>query len=489
VDPTAFATLDHRSPFLKVHLRDGSLLVLSNWEVDPEERACRGSGTRFDLERRAAPSGPLSVPLDSVAVFETNVVGIAPAVAALTVLSGASLALTVYCIANPKSCFGSCPTFYVSDGMKPVLQAEGFSSSIAPCLERTDIDALYRARVGPGRPDPPELIVRMTNEAMETHVIRHVNVLAAPRPPGGRVFATGDGGFLEGTDLCAPDRAAGEEGECTRSLQAMDGLERSSPADSSDLAAREVIDLAFARPPEGSLGLVLATRQSLLTTYLYYQGLAYLGSRAGEWLAALERGDERIRRLSEGVGSSLGGIEVLCRDAGGEWVPVGTDRETGPLAVDVRVVPLPPMPPGPATIRLRLTRGAWRIDWVALVRLGNRVEPCRLAPIRAVRGGAEDTEALAALLDPGRFLVTSPGDAVELAYSLPRGAERYELFLESRGYYLEWMREEWLAEEDAARAGRMLLDPAGTLRELAPAFKRQEAGMEAAFWGSRYAKP
>lgn len=97
-----------------------------------------------------------------------------------------------------------------------------------------------------------------------------------------------------------------------------------------------------------------------------------------------------------------------------------------------------------------------------------------------------DDAALAALLDAATTLVTLPGDAYDVAYLLPPQPERYELFLESRGYYLEWMRQEWLAEENPWLALRMLADPAGMLRVLAPAYKRGEAGMEEIFWGSRY---
>ncbi len=60
-------------------------------------------------------------------------------------MSGISLAVTAYCIANPKACFGSCPTFYLEDegGREPERpQAEGFSESIARVLEARDIDAL-----------------------------------------------------------------------------------------------------------------------------------------------------------------------------------------------------------------------------------------------------------------------------------------------------------------------------------------------------------
>ncbi len=60
--------------------------------------------------------------------------------------SGISVAMTIYCITNPKACFGSCPTYYADVDGEPMLQAEGFSASVAPALERDDIDALFRTR-------------------------------------------------------------------------------------------------------------------------------------------------------------------------------------------------------------------------------------------------------------------------------------------------------------------------------------------------------
>jgi hypothetical protein len=88
-----------------------------------------------------------------------------------------------------------------------------------------------------------------------------------------------------------------------------------------------------------------------------------------------------------------------------------------------------------------------------------------------------------------RTLVTMPGDAYEIEYRLPAAPERLELFLEVRGYYLEWMRREWLAEENPMLALRLMLDPGGALRSLAPEYKRAEPAMEAVFWSSRYARP
>jgi hypothetical protein len=184
----------------------------------------------------------------------------------------------------------------------------------------------------------------------------------------------------------------------------------------------------------------------------------------------------------------LGGIEVQALDSSGGWITIGQTQETGPLASDVRVVPLPRLRPGTTRLRLRLTRGHWRIDYVALAKLSGRVSPVRLDPVTVRRGKTVDAQALALLNDSSRTLVALPGDEYTLVYRLPEDFARYELLLESRGYYLEWMRQEWLSEEDPARAMMMFFRPQEALRALAPEFKAREADMEAAFWRSRYVR-
>ena len=483
-DPAQVATIDHKSPYLKAHMRDGGVYILSPWRVDSTARAVSGEGERLDANRRRVAYGAHLIALDSVALFETNVVSTHGSIAALSIVTGVSLALTTMCLTNPKACFGSCPTFYVSDGTRTVLEAEGFSASVAPALEATDIDALYRAR-----PATRTFEVRMTNEALETHVVRSARVLAAPRHNGGRVFATQTGDFWQASEIVSPQRCAASEGDCLAAIRAVDGVERFSTTDSTDLAGREVIELEFPMVSGDSLGLVVGSRQTLLSTYLLYQAMSYMGRSAGQWLAALQRGDTRAREQSQSLGRVLGGIEVQTLDSGGTWMTVGQTQETGPLANDVRVVPLPRLRPGTSRLRLRLTRGHWRIDYLALARLSGRVRPVRLDPVMVRRGKIVDAQALALLTDSSRTLVTQPGDEYTLVYQLPEDFSRYELFLESRGYYLEWMREEWLAEENPARALMMFLQPHEALRALAPAFKAREADMEAVFWRSRYVRP
>jgi hypothetical protein len=478
--PEALATVDRKAPFLKVHMRDGSLYALSPWTAEEAERRVSGTGTRYAVDRQVLERGTFSLSIDSVALFETNVARPSPSVATLAVITGITAALAGYCAADPKTCFGSCPTFYVTDGTRDVLQAEGFSASIAPSLEARDVDALFRARPG-GR----EVRVKMVNEAYETHVVRFANLLAVPRAPNRRVFADAGGSFWSVTEPVPPSRCVAPEGDCTGTLASFDEKERWSKADSTDLATRETVDLVFDTGSEAP-ALVVASRQSLLPTYLLYQAFAYLGTSAGQWLAALERADKTTATRVGALAAALGGIDVLVPDGAGGWDSVATIRETGPLAADVRLIPLPSAT-NPVRVRLRMAKGAWRLDAVGLASLKGSVEAVRLAPAEVFAGERLAPEVRAQLLAPINTLVTFPGDAYTLVYRLPDEAERYELFLETKGYYLEWMRTEWLAEENLLRAAALFLDPAGSLRRLAPEFKRVEPQIEAAFWRSKFA--
>jgi len=495
--PANGAQVNRESPYLLAHMRDGRAISLDTWMFDDVARTVTGYGRVLDANRVVVSEGEQTIAIDDVALFETNVPHL-PAGAAvargLTVVVGTALVVTlaallivaIACLSDPK-CFGSCPTFYAWDGTSPKLLAEGFSSSIAPRLEATDVDAIGRAV-----PNGRILDVTMKNEAPETHVVRHAHVLAAPRPDGGRAFASTAGGFRAATRLQPPSRATAPEGDVAAVLADFDHLERTSAADSTDLATRETIDLVFDEPPAGDLGLVLASRQSLLTSYLFYEALDALGPDAVRWMASLERGGSGALAQASAIGDAIGGVEVQLPDGAGGWRTVADVRETGPLATDARVVPLPvdaAAPGRPLAVRLRMARGAWRVNQAALAALGDPVEPVRLAPETVWKENHADDDARDRLADMTRTLVTTAGDTYTIRYRLPEHPERYELFLETRGYYLEWIREQWLASADPGRAMLLGMRPREALRVLAPEYVRAEAAFERSFWGNRHAGP
>jgi hypothetical protein len=474
---------DLTAPFLKCHGAGGELHVLQRWSLDAERREIAGEGILYDAGRQKVREGGFRIPFDAVSLAETNrpETVLRADLVVLGVVAGVSLAVTAVCIANPKACFGSCPTFYTHGPSGERLQAEGFSASVARVFEATDVDALEL-----DRPLGPTISIEMRNEALETHLVRSIRLLAVPRPPGYRVYQAEGPVFFPGT---APRpalscRYAG--GDCAGALRDADGQVLPSTSSDTDLAEREAVELAFPAPA-GRSGLVLRARNSLLTTFVFYQGLAWLGTHAGEWMALLEREERGAAGPSfAGLEAILGSIDVQVRTARG-WERAGRFAEVGPIAWETQVVPLPAdLPPGEIRVRLEMTRGAWRLDQASLVSLGTpaAATPLPLAEVR--RAGAADPEALRRLQGAGPRLQTGPGDALELRFAVPVPLREAEIFLESRGYYLEWMREPWLAEQDVTQAFRLAVDLRGQLRRLAPAYHRMEPEMDRIFWESRF---
>jgi hypothetical protein len=473
-------SLDKRYPFLKAHMKDGSLYTFSEWSVEEKAQSVTGTAIYYDSYRVEQGQGIFTVPIDSVAIFETNKTRPSAAIAAMTLITGISLAITAYCISNPKACFGSCPTIYDTSG---VLQAEGFSASIAPSLEADDIDFL---RVS--YPENGRFSLHVKNEALETHVIRSMNLLLVPKSNNSTVFLGVDGEFYEASALTQPASLQSLQPFDKSLIDSLDLKEYCSRADSSDLATKDILELSFERPKGDRLGLVIGCRQSLLSTYLLYSGLGYLGSQAGHWLAQLERGGSAVRSKIGGIGRQLGGIDVMVQQENGAWSSAGCANETGPLAVDVHLVPLSAQYTEDSLyVRLQMAKGHWRLDYVALASINECGEALELTPSRVAYNNLADPQSRDKLLDTSQVLITFPGDAYEIEYELPEVNRSYQLFVKSRGYYLEWMRDEWVREENLGLAAEVFLAPDEALKRMAPDFKEVEDEMEDFFWNSKYA--
>ncbi len=465
------------TPYVRCHLRDGGLVVLERWQVDKKHSEVAGFGTHYNAQRAGIAVGHLHVAFADIALLETNRVDevISAPLVVLGVVGGLSTVITLACLTNPKACFGSCPTFYLDGDASPV--AEGFSASISKSLEATDLDALWTAD-----PPPGPFALTMRNEALETHLTDRVRLLALPHLPGERVLQT-PAGFVAVRGLQAPLACQAANGDCLPQLLAFDGDEWSSRTDGHDLASRETLTLQLPHP-QGSSGLLLATRNTLLNTFLFYQVLAWMADDAGDWLMRLDDGDPRPKRALDSFSGEFAALRVQVLTERG-WQDVGSASEIGPIAREVQLLQLPDdVADGPLQVRLNGTRGYWKIDQVALATVTRAVTPVALDVQQVTRDGVPDPEALALLRTAdGERLRTLPGDALRLAFVLPPGPS--ELFLESRGYYIEWLRQEWLSERNPLKLLQLVASPAPMLRALAPTYGQLEPGMEAVFWQSR----
>jgi hypothetical protein len=474
------SALNPDSRYIKAHMLDGTVFILNNWHLDNRKDVLSGTGRHLDINRREIKySGPdplwHHVNIDQIALVETNDPG-PSLVAPLAVVTGVTAVMAIYCLANPKACFGSCPTFYANDGNDLVMMAEGFSSSVLPSREKNDIDMLYHASA------EKHFQLKLTNEAYETHVIRYANLLVAERQQGERIFATPGGKFLRTGLVVSPESCDAPGTDCLELVSHADSREFFSDTDPRDLLTQEVIHLKFRNPGEGSQGLVIGKRQTLLTTYVFYQSIAYMGRSATYWMAEAERGNIHPETLYD----LLGGIRVYLKTGDNEWIYQGEVDEHGPIATDYNIIPLSPEREEFIELKLVMTRGLWRLNYLALATIQEEIEPVVVRPglVNRIRGPEDDP--LAKLLDDDDYLVTYPGDIYMLSYELP--FENAELFLDTRGWYLEWIRDEWLGEQSMKHMRLIKRNPRKFLRKAAREFKLLEPSMEETFWNSRYAE-
>lgn len=481
--------------YLKLHMKNGELYVLSKWRVDESIRFIEGTGTHLDQNRKpiskkqvevysAYPNSSQNlqkfrIPYDDIVIVETNDRGRNPGVAAMVVTSVLTVPVAISCIINPKSCFGSCPTFYVQNNEGEKLVAEGFSSSISRSLEERDVDRFDFSF------DSRPVEITMKNEALETHMIKSLNLLICDKAPENMVYEARNARFFEVNRLAAPQKAVHDTTSILEELANLDEKEWYSLADSKNLASKEEILLEF-DSFQGINGLIIDKRQSLMTTYLFYQMLAFSGNTTSYLISAMETNKPKYQKRISKMYELLGGIEVAIKDDKGNWNIVEEITESGPIASDSRLIPLPKVNSEKLQIRLRLTKGLWRINMVNLASIQGEVIPQRVQPDKVLTGNNLDEFSLSKINDTTQYLVTYPGDEFRISFPVESSSNQ-QYFLESQGYYIEWMREEWLKEENYAKMKWSMLFPSSFLKKTASMYKQNEIEMEEIFWSSKYA--
>lgn len=475
-------------PVLKAHCRNGEVYVFNKqWILSNDHSQLLGEGLLFNAKRALIFEGSLNLAVDSVALFETNAAvasrdgGI---VTALSILTAVNFIGIVYCLINPKACYGSCPTFYLpgDDGIMSA-RAEGFSESILPSWEEADLDNLHNDEV-----HTRHISLYMKNEALETHEVNYVHLLAVKRNEGEKIFNDACDNFYACSTVNSPQYASAGGLDVTDKVRAFDGNEYFSKTDSFDLGKKEEIILHFKNDDLNSeRGLVISFRQSLVTTFLFYSALGYMGNEAGDILADIELHPEK-RAAVDAMQERLGNIEAFAwDDLKQQWMPIGQLFEAGPIARNTFILPLTEMYSASSELKIKLVmaKGYWRIDCMELASIINKRSSTLLLPKSVLINGQPNSKDLQALTDDDKQRACSmPGNLFELKFELPDSAD-YALFVESKGYYLEWMRPTWWKEKNLMKLMRMLDGDEKTWRDLAIEYKEHEADMEATFWGSK----
>jgi hypothetical protein len=481
-----------RVPFFKIHFENGEVSVLEKWDLNEPRDTISGEGLLYDFNRNVIKEGALAFSVDEIAIVETNQLAAIQSkdqgrIAALSILTGANVALDIFCITNPKACFGSCPTFYVDENSDiHAANAEGFSSSTAPCLEKADLDPLQYSTAS------ETFFLTMKNEAMETHMVNKLSLEAVLKNKDEKVYVDKNNNYYTSNQLYQPKAARVEKEDIKQNISAIDEQAYFSTTDSTDLFAQEEIILDFDQLPEGEYGIVLNYRQTLLTTFLFYTGLSLMGDEVGDFVAKMET-NSFVRQMVINHFDHFGKIKISSWDAANNrWNFIEELDEKGPIAKNLILVPVSQQKPvnGKLKIKLELTKGLWRLDYLALSLIADKVEPVKISPssIEVIDGADYTLEEV--MNDDDSYLISFPGNEFKFKFDLPEMAENknYELFLSSKGYYLEWVRQEWLKDKNTLKLNKVLLNDPQTWKELAQEFKTMEHEMETVFWNSKYSR-
>ena len=160
--------------------------------------------------------------------------------------------------------------------------------------------------------------------------------------------------------------------------------------------------------------------------------------------------------------------------------------ETGPIAINKQFIPLKHKGlNGSTKIKLVINKGLWRIDYAALSEIEKQVTPIAIKPDSVFNKGTYDATSTTLLNNPDRYLISMPGSAYKMHFELPSNNQQFELFLSSKGYYLEWMRAHWIKDKDLLKLNSLINHPEQFLKDEAANYKMYETQIEQSFWDSK----
>jgi hypothetical protein len=482
---------------VKAHLRSGTVVLFPDgFEVranylfpnrhyvdDPFGNSRRVRAPAYDLAR--APLNPVdSLALDSVAFLEyyryqTDGTFIAT-------LPG----VTVGTVGIAKALFGSCPTVYTSDGETELMEAECFSYSIAPRFEGDDLD-----RLDHGVPRDGKFELKLTNEAFETHYINSLNLVAVDHDAACEAFPTPKEKivlFGPAAPLISARNLAGHDIRDLIAERDGIGLESDSSAIAALAAGAQMEDgitLEFA-VPEGARRMVVACklRASLMNTVFFYEKLiGSQGLAALDWMRPSLFNLYRVWRLSKWYAHHFGMRVQLPQ--GNTYEDAATIVDVGPIVWRNVAVELPAPRERVARLRLVSLPGNWIVDWVGVsFDPPHEMTVTEIPPASIGLIDGTPVDQLSKLLKRDQeYFITFPGDEYRLSFDVPPTSRNQtrSYFLRSRGYYIEWLRQGWIAQAASETPEPLFETGTPVLRRTAQEWLARRPAFEAEFFASR----
>jgi len=437
----------------KVHLYDGSMIVFANgFEMTGDY--VKGKGILYDLTREH--SKPVeTISRDSVAFLEyyKKELQTGPFWGSL----GAPL-LFVAAIQNEdihKAFFGSCPTVYSFDGEKYSLEAECFSYSISPTIETYDLD-----RIDHGKTFNGKFILNVRNEALETHYINQMKLVIVDHPEKYEPFPVNKP-FLERKDqiiLFGREssilKAISKSGRDVKTLLT-ERDEQWYQSDSSviqeisEKVEKDWIEI-FTTVPEGANNMVVALRfrNTLFHTVEFYDLLLNgYGAQAIDWIGVKMADPIYLTQLYKWYQRYFGiYVELWNGDKIEKKVFID---DTGPIAWRQIAFELPVPKNRIAKLRFNFLPDNVMLDWIGISFDSSpefTIHEAECSKIVDIRGRQKNILPTFLKQNDDQYFITYPAESYHLIFNVgdePKGMNR-TFFLNSRGFYIEWIRHNWL---------------------------------------------
>jgi hypothetical protein len=471
-------------------LRNDNILIYPNG-FTVENNYIIGMHKTYDYIGTPLYSDPI-VPIDSIIAInqyiETTSGGLYFA-DFMNAFFGVSLtSLAIICVSCPKCCFGSCPTVYVPVNDEFVLQAELFSKCISRQLEANDLDIIkYKI------PSDGNLKLKITNEALETHYINKFNLIVVKHKQGTEVYTTNQDSLTLIQSLTSFRDAISDNGNSiAQSLKYDDNkFFRSSEDKILELRngpVKDFIEIRANFPNNDKVKMLIKYRNTLLTTTLLYDVvIGSQGINAIEWTKKMNE-DKFYATQFKTVYDIFSGINIECYK-NNRWINLGKFEDAGPLNWKYSVADIPVDADGEVIAKLSFIPDNIMIDYIAFDTTvsENNFSIEKPSPVSIInyKNSTEDELTRLIAADDSLYLVTNPGDSYLLNYKLNNSDDSsVTLLIESKGYYNEWIRGNWIREKNPNYTFN-LFDIQGTLTKLVDSWLENKDLLEEEFFNAR----
>jgi hypothetical protein len=409
----------------------------------------------------------------------------------LGIYGGLLTPLSLYCLACPKCCFGSCPTIYTYNGQNYVLEAELFSYSISKFFQESDLDKLTTLNSS-----SQDYRIRISNEALETHYIDQFSLLEINHPPGTQVFPTYDGDIICTRNLKPPSSAINFLGDdITDLVIKRDNYAYRSGEEFikkiSDGITYDRIELKLDLPHgTKKVNLILKLRNTLLTTILFYElVLSSQGFDAIEWTHKMQNNYIYARLFNE-LYNSYAGIRIKTFKEG-TWNLQSKIGDIGPITWKDIAIEIPiEVEKNTTLIRLEFFPDNFMIDYIGYdcsSDLNDSYHVKKLQPKNIIDDENKYKFNLTEVLEKSdrKYLITNPGESYYLTYNLTSNdTVNTSVFIQSKGYYIEWIRGNWLVNH-SGKYKFNLLEVDKTLLQLKKSWLENRPLIEDRFFETR----